>query len=183
MSLNTNPFTDKTFGIDPKVFTPLLKEDLTQSTPPFTVNNPLKDNNFVDLDSNGENPYLITVNEILRNLQAGFLNPDRTLSHQQWLCSLSQILSAALQGLSKFEPRDDFPSTISNLDPDEETAVKDLGRAFEAFHKFITETLTAGTFKGQQCSCCLQVTRQVVTTQHLTAILQTCKGILQWQGP
>jgi hypothetical protein len=92
MSLNTNPFVDETFGIDPKVFAPLLKEDLTQSTPPFTIDNLLKDNNFIDLDSDGKNPYLITLNEILCNLQAGFLNSSRTLSHQQWLRSFSQVL-------------------------------------------------------------------------------------------
>jgi hypothetical protein len=63
--------------------------------------------------------------------------------------------SAMLYGLSKFKPKDDFPSTISNLNPNKEIVVKDLGKAFEALHQFITQTPTAGTFEGQQCSCCL----------------------------
>jgi hypothetical protein len=134
MSLDTNPFVDETFSINPNIFAPLLKEDLTQSSPPFTVDKPLTDNNFIDLDSDSKNPYVDMLNKITHNLKAGFLNPNRTLSHQQWLRSLSQLLSAALQGLSKFEPGDDFPSTISNLDPNEEMAVKDLGKAFVAFH-------------------------------------------------
>jgi len=164
------------FGIDLKIFAPLLKEDLTQTEPPFTVASPLKDDDFVDPDSDGEIPFLLNLYKITQNLQVGFLNPNHALSHQQWLRTLLQILSAALQGLSKFIPRDNFPSTITNLDPNKEIAVKDLGKAFKAFHKFIIETPTAGTFEGQQCSHCLQVTGQVMTTQHLTAILQTCNG-------
>jgi hypothetical protein len=153
MSYNANPFNEETFGIDPKVFAPLLKEDLTQIDPPFTIAKPLVDDDFCDdRDSEGNVPYLVTLNEVIRVLTAGFLNPTQELSRQQWLRSVSQLLAATLQGLSKFQPGEDFPSTISHLDPDEETAVKDLGKALETFHQFIRETPTAATFEGQQCS-------------------------------
>jgi hypothetical protein len=175
MSYDANPFNAETFSIDPKVFAPLLKEDLTQVDPPFTIAKPLADDDFCDdHDSEGDVPYLVTLNEVTRVLTAGFLNPIQELSHQQWLRSVSQLLAATLQGLSKFQPGDDFPSTISHLDLDEETAVKDLSKALETFHQFVRETPTAAMFKGQQCSRCLQVSGQIVTPQHLSAILKTC---------
>ena len=153
MSFDANPFNEETFGIDPKVFAPLLKEDLTQVDPPFTIAKPLVDDDFCDdRDSEGDVPFLVTLNEVTRILNVGFLNPTQELSCQQWLCSVSQLLAATLQGLSKFQPGDDFPSTISHLDPDEETAVKDLGKALGTFHKFLRETPTAATFEGHQCS-------------------------------
>jgi hypothetical protein len=104
MSYDTNPFVDETFGINLKVFTPLLKKDLTQSTPPFTIANPLKEDNFCNINLDGEVPYLVTLNETIHNLNAGFLNPNRELSHLQWLCLSSQLLSAMLYSLSKFVP-------------------------------------------------------------------------------
>jgi hypothetical protein len=177
MSHDINPFAEETFGIDPKIFAPLLREDLSQTEPPFTIANPLTEDAFCDdRNSDGETPYLVTLNEVIRVIEASFLNRNQELSHQQWLRSVSQLLAAFLHGLSKFQPGDDFPSTISHLDPEEETAVKDIGKALEAFHQFIRETPTAGTFEGQQCSRCLQVTGHIVTPQHLTAILQTCNG-------
>jgi hypothetical protein len=177
MSHNANPFNEETFSIDPKVFAPLLKEDLTQVDPPFTIAKPLTDDDFCDdRDSDGEVPYLVTLNEVIRILTAGFLNSKQELSRQQWLRSVSQLLAATLQGLSKFQPGDDFPSTISHLDPDKETAVKDLGKALEIFHTFVCETPTAATFEGQQCSRCLQVSEHIVTPQHLTAVLKTCNN-------
>jgi hypothetical protein len=142
MSNIVNPFTTKTFSIDPEIFTPLLKEDLTQSTPSFSVTNPLKNNNFAadfaaDFDSDREVPFLVNLNKITHNLKGGFLNPKQEPSHQQWLCSFFQILSAIGYGLSKFKPGDNFPSTISNLNPNKEIMVKDLGKAFKALHQFI----------------------------------------------
>jgi hypothetical protein len=177
MSFNANPFAEDTFSLDPKVFAPLLKEDLTQTDPPFTVVNPLKEDDFCnDRDSDSKIPYLITLNEVVHVIIAGFLNRNQGLSCQQWLHSVSQLLAATLQGLSKFQPGDDFPSTIAHLSPEEETVVKDLGKTLETFHKFIYETPTAATFKGQQCSHCLQVTGHIVTPQHLTTVLQTCNN-------
>jgi hypothetical protein len=175
MSHDTNPFNEETFGIDPNIFAPLLKEDLTQVDPPFTIAKPLTDDDFCNnRDSDGDVPYLVTLNKIICVLTAGFLNSKQELSCQQWLCSVSQLLSATLQGLSKFQSGDDFPSTISHLNPEEETAVKDLGKALETFHTFVRETPTAATFNGQQCSRCLQVSGHIITPQHLTAVLKTC---------
>jgi len=135
MSYDANPFADESFGIDPKVFAPLLKEDLTQSDPPFTIANILTDEDFCDnRDSDGEVPYLLNLNEVTRVLTAGFLNSKQELSRQQWLRSVSQLLSAILHGLSKFQPGDDFPSTISHLGPEEKTAVEDISKALETFH-------------------------------------------------
>jgi hypothetical protein len=177
MSYGANPFSDETFRINPKVFAPLLKEDLTQADPPFTIADILTDEDFCDdRDSDGKIPYLITLNEVTRTLKAGFLNSKQELSCQQWLCSISQLLTATLQGLSLFQPRDDFPSMISHLGPEEKTAVEDIGKALETFHQFIRETPTVATFEGQQCFRCLHVTGHIVTPQHLMAILQTCNG-------
>jgi hypothetical protein len=177
MSYNANPFADGTFGIDPKVFAPLLKEDLTQSDPPFTIADKLMDNDFCnDRNSDSKIPFLINLNEVTRTLTVGFLNSKQEFSHQQWLRSVSQLLSAILQGLGKFQPGDDFPSTISHLGPEEKMTVEDIGKALETFYQFIQETPTGATFNGQQCSRCLQVTGHIVTPQHLTAILQTCNG-------
>jgi hypothetical protein len=70
----------ETFGIDPEIFAPLLKEDLTQTTPSFSITNPLKDNNFAaNFDSDREVPFLVNLNEITRNLKGGFLNPKQEL--------------------------------------------------------------------------------------------------------
>jgi hypothetical protein len=75
-----NPFIAETFGIDLEIFTPLLKENLTQTTSPFSVANPLKNNNFAtDFDSNKEVSFLVNLNEITRNLEGGFLNPKQEL--------------------------------------------------------------------------------------------------------
>jgi len=91
MSNIVNPFMADTFGIDPEIFAPLLKKDLTQTTPPFTVTNPLKDDDFAtDFDLDGEVPFLINLSKLTHNLEAGFLNPKRELSRQQWLHSSSQ---------------------------------------------------------------------------------------------
>jgi hypothetical protein len=80
MSNITNPFMAETFGIDLEIFAPLLKEDLTQTTSPFSVANPLKNDNFAaNFDSNREVPFLVNLNKITRNLKGGFLNPKREL--------------------------------------------------------------------------------------------------------
>ena len=103
MSYDANPFADETFGIDPKVFTPLLKEDLTQSDPPFTIADKLMDNDLCDdRDSDGEIPFLVNLNEVTHTLTAGFLNSKQEFSRQQWLRSVPQLLLAILQGLGKF---------------------------------------------------------------------------------
>jgi hypothetical protein len=97
ISYDNNPFKEETFGIDLKVFAPLLKEDLTQAKPPFTIAKPLMDEDFCDnCNSDGEIPYLITLNEVTCILNVGFLNPKQELSRQQWLHSVSQLLAATL---------------------------------------------------------------------------------------
>jgi hypothetical protein len=76
MSNIANPFIAKTFSIDPEIFTPLLKENLTQTTPPFFIANSLKNSNFAtDFDSDREVPFLVNLNKITCNLEGGFLNP------------------------------------------------------------------------------------------------------------
>jgi hypothetical protein len=75
MSNIVNPFIAKTFSIDLKIFAPLLKAHLTQTTSPFSITNPLKDDDFTaNFDSDEEVPFLVNLNKITRNLKRGFLN-------------------------------------------------------------------------------------------------------------
>jgi hypothetical protein len=48
-TFNTNPFDNATFGLNPNIFSPLLRADLTSTSAPFQICHPLDGSNFSDV--------------------------------------------------------------------------------------------------------------------------------------
>jgi hypothetical protein len=168
---NDNPFSKQNFGIDPEVYCPLLKEDLTTIPPPFTVEHLLDETDFANTKLDDD--YVWELNYITNILETGFLNPMADLTRTQWLRSVAQILAAVLHGFGSFHPGDDYPNILANLDPEGEDGVVHIRKALGALFKYF-QTPRKGPQHWQQCSRCLQVSGNLVSSQELEAVLLTC---------
>ena len=69
------------FDVD--VFVPLLKEDICEQPPPFTIDNPLTEADF-STHPNDDN-FLADLNGILPPLSTGFGTKPTTLNCEHWI--------------------------------------------------------------------------------------------------
>ena len=126
-SPDVNPFDKDTFGLDPNIFGPLLKEDLTSTPPPFQVRRPLEGTDFSD-EKAGDS-FVLDLDDTTSHVAVGFQHHATFLTREQWLRTTSQLLTAILTGIGTFRPDQYYQALSSDLNPDEGEALEDIGKA------------------------------------------------------
>ena len=175
-TFDTNPFDNATFGLDPNIFGPLLRADLTSTPAPFQIRHPLNGSDFGDVKAGDS--FVLDLDDITSHVASGFQHHASFLTREQWLRTSSLLLAAILQGMGTFRPDEYFQSLHSDLNPNEGEALGDIGKAVGSLHKYFKSPPPASDFEWQQCARCLQVCGTTVTKEHLKAQLLTCNGLV-----
>jgi len=77
---NTNPFDNATFGLNPNIFSPLLRANLTSTPTPFQICHPLERSNFSDMKAGDS--FILDLNDTTSHVASGFQHHASFLTHK-----------------------------------------------------------------------------------------------------
>jgi hypothetical protein len=155
-----------------RIFAPMLKDDFSEHSSPFTIENPLTTESFyIDEDSDTPFEEIEKVQDILSD---GFHPGLATLTRDQWLRTATLLIIAVIDGLRSSCPNNLTPVPFANLNPDETNAMNVLGKAIGALERYFTDPLVEHPSQWQQCLRCLKTNHIEVTVEHWQAHLLTC---------
>jgi len=155
-----------------RIFAPMLKDDFTEHSSPFAIENPLTTESFhIDEDSDTPFEEIEKVQDILSD---GFHPSLATLTRDQWLRTASMLVAAIIDGLRSSCPDNLTPVPFADLNPDETNAMNVLGKAIGTLERYFTDPLAEHPSQWQQCLRCLKTNHIEVTAEHWNAQLLTC---------
>jgi hypothetical protein len=155
-----------------RIFAPMLKDDFSEHSSPFAIENPLTAESFyIDEDSDTPFEEIEKVQDILSD---GFHPGLATLTRNQWLCTATMLVVAVIDGLRSSCPDNLTPVPFANLNPDETNAMNILGKAIGALERYFTDPLAEHPSQWQQCLRCLKTNHIEITAEHWQAHLLTC---------
>ena len=141
-----------TLHLDPKVFTPMLDDNLVARNPTLHIENPLTLADFAN-DKFGD-ASVQDLDNTANTITYGFHEdkPDQALNKEQWLQAAAQLMAAIHQGLYNALPLKNTLEFLASLGPDDTTAASTFTAATGALNYYLKNT--SGTH-WKQCAHCL----------------------------
>jgi len=154
-----------TLYLNPKVFAPILDNDLVAYNPTLHIENLLTVADFSDT-------FIENLNDTTDTITYGFQDNklDWALNKEQWLQAAAQIMATIHQGLYKAFPLEDTPEFLASLRPDNTTTTGILAVVAGALNYYLKNT--SGT-QWKQCARCLQVSGDTISKDCWEAELLT----------
>jgi len=155
-----------------RIFAPMLKDDFSEHSSPFAIENPLTAESFY-IDEDSDTPFK-EIEKVQDILSDGFHPGLATLTRDQWLRTATLLVVAVIDSLHSSCPDNLTPAPFADLNPDETNAMNVLGKAIGALERYFTDPLAEHLSQWQQCLHCLKTNHIEVTAEHWQAHLLTC---------
>jgi hypothetical protein len=158
------------------IFTPILWDDNNDPIPPYNTIIPLTEGDFSSDLAHGLN-HLSQLAALHDTITPGF-GEGGLLNREQWLRTVAQLFASVLKGFSQSCPDTIDFDQLTNLGPDEKTALANLTQIVGSFNYYFTNPTEDFPLAWQQCRRCLKVNHITITEEHWRSLLMDCNQMV-----